>query len=181
MPKRKVLSKGKRFDIFRRDGFTCHYCGRQPPEAVLQVDHITPVVKGGTNDPMNLITACRDCNLGKSKKILSNIHTPDADLAWLELQQETAELRAYQASKNERDRLIAEIVKSLQQTWFDHSGLDWCPSEQVVRQFLSRYSPEIVEQAIMIVAPKEASGYTKGAKGWLRYIWGVIRKMGEEK
>lgn len=48
--KRKNISKGKRFDIFKRDGFTCQYCGKQPPGVVLHVDHITPVSKGGTNN-----------------------------------------------------------------------------------------------------------------------------------
>ena len=67
MAERKQLSKGTRFDIFKRDGFMCQYCGRQPPEVVLHVDHITPVIEGGTNDPMNLVTSCRDCNLGKGR------------------------------------------------------------------------------------------------------------------
>lgn len=36
------------------------------PDVVLHVDHIKPVSKGGKNTITNLITACRDCNLGKS-------------------------------------------------------------------------------------------------------------------
>lgn len=55
-----------RFCILRRDGFTCRYCGRRPPDVVLHVDHMVPVARGGTSDEDNLITACRRCNLGKS-------------------------------------------------------------------------------------------------------------------
>jgi 5-methylcytosine-specific restriction endonuclease McrA len=59
-----------RFRIFARDGFQCRYCGRKPPEVVLQVDHIYPVSKGGRNNPDNYATACSDCNLGKSDALL---------------------------------------------------------------------------------------------------------------
>jgi polyferredoxin len=66
MGKRKSLSKRVRFSIFDRDGFTCQYCGKAPPEVMLQVDHIVPVAKGGTDDPGNLTTSCMACNSGKS-------------------------------------------------------------------------------------------------------------------
>ena len=66
MAKRKPIPLRIRTEVFKRDAFTCQYCGRKPPEVVLQIDHIKPVAKGGTNDIINLITACRDCNLGKS-------------------------------------------------------------------------------------------------------------------
>lgn len=59
-----------RFAILSRDKFTCQYCGRSAPHVELQVDHILPVVKGGTNDRENLITACFDCNMGKHDRCL---------------------------------------------------------------------------------------------------------------
>ena len=39
---------------------------------ILEVDHITPVSKGGTDDIMNLVTSCRDCNRGKRDKKLDD-------------------------------------------------------------------------------------------------------------
>ena len=45
--KRKALSQKIRFEVFKRDSFTCQYCGRKAPDVVLQVDHIVPVAKGG--------------------------------------------------------------------------------------------------------------------------------------
>jgi len=68
-----AISKGLRFDIFRRDKFTCQYCGRKPPDVILEVDHITPASKGGGDEPENLITSCFDCNRGKGKKLLKTI------------------------------------------------------------------------------------------------------------
>jgi hypothetical protein len=61
-----------RMEIFKRDSFTCQYCGNKAPESILHVDHIKPVSKGGTNDIFNLITSCIDCNLGKSDRELSD-------------------------------------------------------------------------------------------------------------
>ena len=58
-----------RFQILKRDGFRCTYCGlRADDGAVLHVDHIIPVALGGTDDPENLTTSCDECNLGKSDR-----------------------------------------------------------------------------------------------------------------
>ena len=70
---RKPISKKLRFDIFKRDEFTCSYCGSKPPSVVLEIDHILPVSKGGENDIDNLVTSCFNCNRGKSNKSLDSI------------------------------------------------------------------------------------------------------------
>lgn len=62
------ISARLRFRIFTRDNFTCQYCGRRSPDVVLNVDHREPVSKGGNDDPANLVTACVDCNQGKSNE-----------------------------------------------------------------------------------------------------------------
>lgn len=64
--KRLTLSKKLRFEIFKRDSFKCGYCGKTAPDVILHLDHIKPIAKGGDNHPLNLITACHDCNMGKS-------------------------------------------------------------------------------------------------------------------
>lgn len=69
--KRRAISEKTRFEIFKRDSFTCQYCGVQPPQAILHIDHIIPVASGGTNVPENLITSCQPCNSGKGARSLS--------------------------------------------------------------------------------------------------------------
>ncbi len=61
-----------RFDIFKRDNFTCKYCGKNPTQdkIKLHIDHIIPRSKGGLDIESNLITSCQECNLGKSDKLL---------------------------------------------------------------------------------------------------------------
>lgn len=61
-----ALSRRLRFEILRRDGHTCRYCGAMAPDVALTVDHVVPVTLGGSDDPSNLVAACADCNAGKS-------------------------------------------------------------------------------------------------------------------
>lgn len=72
MAERQAISKRLRFEVLKRDAFTCQYCGKQPPDTVLHLDHIKPVSKGGKNTLLNLVTSCQECNLGKSNKELSD-------------------------------------------------------------------------------------------------------------
>lgn len=71
--KRSGLSKKIRFEVFKRDSFTCQYCGRSAPDIILNVDHIQPVSKGGDEEDItNLITSCFDCNSGKGARELDD-------------------------------------------------------------------------------------------------------------
>ncbi len=57
----------RRFRILHRDNFRCCYCGKTPKDDVkLELDHIIPICKGGTDDDSNLITACMPCNRAKA-------------------------------------------------------------------------------------------------------------------
>lgn len=64
--RRTAIGKTLRFRVLHRDAFTCQYCGRAAPDVVLHIDHQRPISRGGNNHISNLITACEDCNLGKS-------------------------------------------------------------------------------------------------------------------
>jgi len=59
-----------RFSVLLRDGFRCRYCGRtaREPGVVLHLDHTVPLAAGGATDEDNLLTACSECNLGKSTR-----------------------------------------------------------------------------------------------------------------
>ncbi len=69
-----AVSKRLRYEVFRRDNHACRYCGESAPDVKVTVDHVVPKALGGTDDPSNLVTACKDCNGGKTST------NPDAPL-----------------------------------------------------------------------------------------------------
>jgi hypothetical protein len=70
---RKCIGKKMRFEIMKRDGFACIYCGRKPPEVALEIDHVVAIAANGAHHPSNMVTACYDCNAGKGKRSLTEI------------------------------------------------------------------------------------------------------------
>lgn len=77
-----------RIEVFKRDKFTCQYCGAKAPDVLLQIDHVVPISKGGDNDIMNLVTSCEACNSGKSDKTLDDDSALNVKRAQLEILQE---------------------------------------------------------------------------------------------
>lgn len=69
---RALVTPKIRFEVLKRDNFTCQYCGAHGEGVVLEVDHIIPISKGGTSDMGNLITACFDCNRGKGSDLVTD-------------------------------------------------------------------------------------------------------------
>lgn len=67
---RQAIRPSVRFNILTRDQYRCVCCGSEAKDGVkLEIDHIIPVSKGGSNQPHNLQTLCTTCNRGKAAKI----------------------------------------------------------------------------------------------------------------
>lgn len=62
---RGKVSNKLRFYIYQRDGYRCKRCGISDKYAVLEVDHIIPIAKGGKSTADNLQTLCHKCNVEK--------------------------------------------------------------------------------------------------------------------
>lgn len=154
---RKSISVRTRFEVFKRDEFTCAYCGRKTPEVVLEVDHIVPVADGGSDDIINLTTACWECNSGKSDVPLGRVVTSedphDRAILMLERERQLEEYNAVMARQRERREVETwELVgywkseqgysgeELLTINRFDYhwlfSALQWCPKE-VIRNFMA--------------------------------------------
>ena len=57
--------------LFGRDRHICAYCGEHfPNTGQLSRDHIVPRSKGGVDDWMNVVSACKRCNTRKGSKSL---------------------------------------------------------------------------------------------------------------
>ena len=66
VPKKEVVFS--RRNIYKRDRFTCQYCGEQPGSEELTIDHILPRAKGGKSSWENCVLACVECNRAKANR-----------------------------------------------------------------------------------------------------------------
>lgn len=72
--KKRALDRNRyikfRFQVLSRDSFCCRYCGKRPPEVILEIDHVVPRSKGGESKEENYVASCRECNSGKFDVLL---------------------------------------------------------------------------------------------------------------
>ena len=66
VPLKKTYPSKK--NILRRDKYICQYCSIELNETNATVDHIIPRHRGGSNSWVNMVAACRDCNLFKGNR-----------------------------------------------------------------------------------------------------------------
>lgn len=57
-----------RRNVFKRDHYTCQYCGGQPGGAELTIDHVVPRSQGGVSSWENCVLACMACNKRKADR-----------------------------------------------------------------------------------------------------------------
>lgn len=56
----RLIDTQIQWDVFRRDGYACRYCGRD--QVPLTVDHLITWETGGPTIIANLLAACKRCN-----------------------------------------------------------------------------------------------------------------------
>jgi len=168
------ISKRLRFEILRRDNYTCRYCGASAPEAKLTIDHVTPTALGGRDEPTNLVTACQDCNTGKTSI------PPDAPTV-----NDVAEhaIRWAHTMKIAGDQMVADLnTRKQARAAFDEKWREWTIDgktplprpdtwEQSIDNFLAAGLPlpillECVDMAMAVtgtkVKPKDTFRYMCG-------------------
>ncbi|MFK7963360.1 MAG: HNH endonuclease [Burkholderiaceae bacterium] len=62
--------------LFRRDCNLCAYCGDEFPDSGLEREHILPICRGGTDQWMNVVAACRACNQRKANRTPEEANMP---------------------------------------------------------------------------------------------------------
>lgn len=150
-PKRQAISKKVRFEVFKRDSFTCQYCGAQAPNVELQVDHINPVALGGANDILNLVTSCFSCNSGKRDKALSDDAVVQAQMKELSSQQTKLEqlemiMRWRDSLKKEREAAGKYLVELVNEYLFT-STLN-ANGEHLIKGLLAKYDLKLIIESI---------------------------------
>lgn len=171
---RKSISKKMRFEVLKRDKFTCQYCGKQAPDVVLQIDHIVPVAKGGNNDITNLITSCWDCNIGKGCRELSDDSTVKKQKKQLDMLQERRlqleMMRDWQLELTEEyvteASIVSDVVKKLSGNSLTEAGIR--DANGLVRQFGLELVCECVRIAFEKYSNNEMAWSKVGGICWCR-------------
>jgi len=178
MGKRKAISKKTRFEVFKRDGFTCAYCGGQPPKVVLHCDHIVPVAEDGTNDIDNLVTACDACNLGKGARSLAALPKTVAEKADI-LREKEDQIAGFNALIAERQNRIEDTAWDIANALNDAWGLErdcfnkrWLAS---IIQFADKLALNDLLEAVVIATARKPYSETQCFKYFCGICWNKIR------
>lgn len=173
-----TISRRLRFEILRRDEFTCQYCGAKPADGTeLHVDHVIPVALGGEDKASNLVAACKDCNLGKS--------SVPADSPLVESVSGAAAMWAAKMT-DKMTRIRATLQESESYcAWFNQAWSEWRRSDGTRldlpdnwRQALDRWyrldvPRELVESALTTAMTK-GSSLNGGLASVFKYMAGII-------
>jgi hypothetical protein len=177
------LSKRVRFEVFKRDRFTCQYCGKRPPDVVLEVDHIKPRVEGGSDDSANLTTACLACNRGKAgiplEKVAPALDEMEVMAGIQEMLERSLNLERSIVVSKAAKKAEDDAVNTAIDWWLETFGSDENVEPPSMRRFVKSLGLEGVRHAI------EATERFWGTKHWMggssrnlwRYFCGVCWKM----
>ena len=92
-----------RRNIFKRDHFTCQYCGAQPGSEELTLDHVVPRAQGGESRWDNCVLACLACNKRKADR------TPEQARMRLQAQAGPADVEPALRGPRGADRELVEV------------------------------------------------------------------------
>jgi 5-methylcytosine-specific restriction endonuclease McrA len=98
--------------IYRRDNFTCQYCGSRPGSEELNIDHVNPRAQGGESTWENCVLSCMKCNTRKADR------TP-----------EQAKMKLLRLPKKPRFSLFKGEVKHVPESWKTFIPFDQLVSE----------------------------------------------------
>lgn len=173
---RKPISKRLRFEVFKRDAFTCQYCSAKPPKVPLEVDHILPVSKKGSNKIENLITACFDCNRGKSNIELTAVPTPLIEtierkkIAQLQYAEYKKILAKERKIIDEEIEMIEAIYSRAFKNYVFTDGF-----KNSVSKFIKELGFEVVEDAMSYACAKIYYHENKAIKYFCGICWKKIK------
>ena len=106
-----VVPAFSRAKLFRRDRFTCAYCGERYADRNLQCEHIVPESRGGRWTWMNLVAACSSCNGRKADRTPEEARMPLLYLPYVPSRFEDFLLEGRNIRADVHDWLAARLPK----------------------------------------------------------------------
>jgi hypothetical protein len=159
-----ALKPSIRFEIFKRDAFTCVYCGQRSPAVILEVDHVLALSLGGRDEPDNLVTSCQQCNQGKAARVLGGpgpgLQPAERSARIAEHQAQISEYAGWLAFQRDREdeelRVLRDVFRSAPYAHFlNKQGVDtWFWQDASARIFIRRLGSVEVLDAIDIAGAR---------------------------
>jgi hypothetical protein len=177
MGTRKAISTRTRFEVFKRDEFTCQYCGEHPPKVILHVDHVIPVCEGGDNSIDNLVTACQCCNLGKAGVSLDNVPQTLQNKALLALERRK-QIEGYNAILAEiREREDCDVWAIANVLAIRHGHMDTLNRDYLrgIRTFLKHLDFQEVYEAMEYAVDRMPYSENKAFRYFCGICWKKIK------
>lgn len=180
------ITKVVRFEVFKRDKFICSYCGKRPPDVILEVDHVVPRCKGGGDEEANLVTSCFDCNRGKAGRPLGETAPHIDEDSRLQAIQEAAErmlvLRQQTAAIRRQREAEDELIDSFHEWWIDAGLEERHVDDSSVRHFAKHLTVEELSSAVYRTAGRRKIAGMDRVGSAFRYFcgicWNVMREKG---
>lgn len=158
MSTREPIGAKLRFEVFKRDNFTCQYCGKKAPDVVLHVDHINPVSAGGKSDILNLVTACAGCNLGKGARLLTDRSEIEKQRAQLEdLNERRQQLEWMLEWRQELENVEDDRLDALEAAWHRYC-VGWTVNE-TGRRSLAKWEKKFGTELLLDAIKASAEQY----------------------
>ena len=170
------ISRKERFEVFKRDLFQCQYCGRAPPQVLLECDHIEPVARGGSGDRDNLITSCFDCNRGKSATPLNDVPQSLKDRAAETLERES-QVAGYQRVMCDRRLRVDADAQEVLNLFCELYGVEGISHADFlsIKKFIERLGVDEVLTSCEYAKSRKPFSKYEGWKYFCGVCWGKIR------
>lgn len=177
--RRTPLSKKLRFEVFKRDGFLCQYCGAHPPKVVLECDHIHPVAEGGPDSIDNLVTSCFDCNRGKGDRLISDVPRSLSAKAAETSERET-QISGYEAVMRERRERLDDGAYEVLGVFCEHFSRGGLPNKDFlsIRNFVEKSGVNKTLDSANTALAKKPYSYPSAFRYFCGVCWGKIRRAG---
>jgi len=161
-----MVSKRIRFEVFKRGGFKCQYCGRTPPEVILEIDHVIPKAAGGQENINNYITACFDCNRGKGSVKLESVPASLQDNI-AQLKERRRQLKAYNKFLRELQEETEEAIEQVNRV-FNKYFQDYQLSDSFRNNTLKRFLSHLPGAKLCEAMDNACSQFINmGTNGWI--------------
>jgi len=127
---------------------------------VLEVDHILARANGGTDEFLNLVTACAPCNRGKSAVRLTENHALEKQVSQIErIEEQAATLEQLRQRKAEADELLNLQIDAIDDAIHGHTE---CSLTEAGRKTVRRWLATDSVEALMTAVDAAAQTYARG-------------------